>query len=403
MTIESIQQKRERRNEYARQARNMVDTIKGDDWKQEHVSQYDELLAKIEGIDADICRHQKVMDLDAERTINAMGGNAHEQEGERSLFNKWMRGGDNAISAEEWAAIRNTMSTTTGSEGGFTVQTDVAADVLEALKSFGGMREIATVIQTAKGNPLSFPTSDYTSEEGEIVAQNQPATDLDPSFGTLPLNVFKYSSKVVTVPIELLQDSEVDIEALIRRVIVSRLGRITNKHFTIGNGSTQPNGIVTAAAVGASVATAAIDYEDLLDLQHSVDPAYRAMPGAAWMFNDATLKVVRKLVDDQQRPLFLPSYDSGIRGGVPAELMGYRFTINQDVPDLAGDNAGKALLFGDLSKYHIRDVMAMEMFRFTDSAFTKKGQVGFLAWMRSGGNYLDIGGGVKALEVGATT
>ena len=36
--------------------------------------------------------------------------------------------------------------------------------------------------------------------------------------------------------------------------------------------------------------------------------------------------------------------------------------------------------------------MAVEMFRFTDSAFTKKGQVGFLAWMRSGGNLIDVSG-----------
>jgi predicted phage gp36 major capsid-like protein len=35
------------------------------------------------------------------------------------------------------------------------------------------------------------------------------------------------------------------------------------------------------------------------------------------------------------------------------------------------------------------------MFRFTDSAYTKLGQVGFLAWMRSGGNFIDVGGAVK--------
>jgi len=40
-------------------------------------------------------------------------------------------------------------------------------------------------------------------------------------------------------------------------------------------------------------------------------------------------------------------------------------------------------------------VMAVEMFRFTDSAFTKKGQVGFLAWLRSGGNLIDVGGAVR--------
>jgi HK97 family phage major capsid protein len=52
----------------------------------------------------------------------------------------------------------------------------------------------------------------------------------------------------------------------------------------------------------------------------------------------------------------------------------------------------KSILFGRLKNYRIRDVMAATMFRFTDSAYTKLGQVGFLAWMRAGGNLLDVSG-----------
>src|SRR3546814_6446427 len=57
-----------------------------------------------------------------------------------NLFAKWLRGGDNALSSEDWekyrASIQNTMSTTTGSEGGYTVATDVADRVLDALKAY---------------------------------------------------------------------------------------------------------------------------------------------------------------------------------------------------------------------------------------------------------------------------
>jgi hypothetical protein len=61
--------------------------------------------------------------------------------------------------------------------------------------------------------------------------------------------------------------------------------------------------------------------------------------------------------------------------------------INQQMADMAAN--ARSILFGNMSAYHVRDVMAVQMFRFTDSAFTKKGQVGFLAWMRSGGNLID--------------
>jgi len=40
-------------------------------------------------------------------------------------------------------------------------------------------------------------------------------------------------------------------------------------------------------------------------------------------------------------------------------------------------------------------VMNAELFRFTDSAYAKLGQVAYLAWMRSGGNLLDVGGSIK--------
>ena len=62
----------------------------------------------------------------------------------------------------------------------------------------------------------------------------------------------------------------------------------------------------------------------------------------------------------------------------------------------------KSLLFGDFSHYVIRDVMAVQLFRMTDSKYTEKGQVGFLAFMRSGGAMVDVGGAVKAYQNSAT-
>src|SRR3546814_4842165 len=62
-----------------------------------------------------------------------------------NLFAKWLRGGDNALSSEDWekyrASIQNPMSTTTGSAGGYTVSTDLAHRVLDAIKAYGGTRK----------------------------------------------------------------------------------------------------------------------------------------------------------------------------------------------------------------------------------------------------------------------
>jgi HK97 family phage major capsid protein len=188
----------------------------------------------------------------------------------------------------------------------------------------------------------------------------------------------------------------------VRARLVTRLARITNTHFTVGTGSSQPTGIITAATLGATACNRphlSTTYDALIDLVHSVDPAYRAGK-AEFMMNDSSVKVLRKIKDGQSRPIFVPGYEVGVPGGAPDTLLGYKISVNQDVAVMAAN--AKSIAFGDFSFYKIRDVMAVEMFRFTDSAYTKNGQVGFLAWMRSGGNFIDVGGAVKLFVNSAT-
>ncbi|WP_417251068.1 phage major capsid protein [Castellaniella sp.] len=399
----NLQAERERRTALAKETRNLLDQNPGATWTDDHQKQYDERVAEIGRIDEAIARHQKLMDLTAEEHMrDAVRDTAPTGTKDQAvaLFDKWCRGGDNALTPDEWRAVRNTMSTTTDAEGGYTVPTTVATTILDALKAYGGMRTVADVIRTTTGEAMNFPTSDGTSEEGELVGENTSATDADISFGVKSLPVYKYSSKVVTVPWELLQDSSADIEGFVRGRLQVRLGRITNKHFTVGTGSSQPNGLITAASVGvtgAVSATAKITYEDLVDLEHSVDPAYRA--AASWMMHDDMLKLLRKVKDTDGRPIFAPGYEQGNPGGAPDRLLNRNITVNQAIASPAA--SAVSLAFGDFSYYKIRDVLAVTLFRFTDSAYTKKGQVGFLAWMRSGGNLVDVGGAVKTFKHGA--
>ena len=216
------------------------------------------------------------------------------------------------------------------------------------------------------------------------------------------LTTYKFSSKIVAVPFELLQDSAVDMEAFVRTRLATRLGRVQNTYFTTGTGSSQPNGVVTAASsgkVGTTGQTTTVIFDDLVDLVHSVDPAYRALGNCRFMMNDASLKIIRKLKDSQNRPIFIPGYD-GLGGAMPDTLFGYPIQINQDVATMAAN--AKSILFGDFKFYKIRDEMGVTLFRFDDSAYIKLGQIGFLAWVRAGGNLADVGGCIKYYANSAT-
>lgn len=404
---QTMQELRERHAALAQSTRKYVEE-NNESWTAEHQEKYDASLNELEDIKAQLDRitalHEKIADEAlADRAIEASERVAADTKSVHAkLFNKWLRNGDKALSAQDWQTIRNTMSTTTDTQGGHTVPTEVASSVIDVLKAFGGMRQASTVITTDSGASINYPTSDGTSEVGEIIAENTTATAADPSFAVVTLSTYKFGSKIIAVPFELLQDSAVDIEGFIARRIAERLGRIQNQMFTTGTGTSQPRGVVTAAALGKTGTTGqttTVIADDLIDLVHSVDPAYRENGRVAFMMNDQSLKVVRKLKDSQNRPLFLPGYD-GLAGPMANTLLGYPIVINQDVATMAAN--AKSILFGDFSRYTIRDVMGMTLFRFEDSAYIKLGQIGFLAWMRSGGNLTDGGSPIKYYANSAT-
>lgn len=401
--MQSIQALRERHASLAKETRELVEKHNGE-WKSDHQAKYDASLAQLDDVKGQIDRMEKALALSKDEAIEAHIGESKEKNiraAGRDLFAKWLKEGDRGLSAQDWADVRATMSTTTTTEGGYTVPTDVASQINEVLKAFGGVRSVANVISSSQGNDVNFPTSDGTSEVGELIAQNTTATGADPSFGVVTLSTYKFSSKIVAVPYELLQDSNADIVAFIAKRLGERLGRATNAYFTTGTGSAQPKGVVTAAAsgkVGTTGQTATVIFDDLVDLVHSLDPAYRA-GSCKFMMNDASLKVIRKLKDSQNRPVFMPGYE-GLGGSMGDSLLGYEVVINQDVATMAAN--AKSILFGDFSRYTIRDVMGMTLFRFDDSAYAKLGQVGFLAWMRTGGTLTDGGNPLKYYANSAT-
>lgn len=426
--MKGIQALRERRDALAHTLQNLVDKDKTPEWKAEHQEKYDASMAEIGGIDAQIKRHN-----DAMNAIAAGAGDGRITDDARNHFTttpgkhgaetgalrSYLQGGLMALQPEQLNAMRArqsrgdianamsmpqaAMSTTTPAEGGYTVATEYFRQLTEAMKAFGGIRAVATTIQTGTGAQMQFPTADATAEEGEQVGENTAATGLDTTFGNTSLDVYKYSSKKIAVPFELIQDSMFDIEGYINALLTVRIGRITAKRFTTGTGSSQPRGIVTAASsgkVGTTGQTTTVIYDDLVDLEHSVDPAYRNSPRVGYMMNDASLKVIRKIKDSDGRPIFVPGYEQGNPGGAPDRLLGRPIYISQEMAVMAAN--AKSILFGDFSKYLIREVMDLTLFRMADSAFLLNGQIGFVAFNRQGGNLIDVGGAVKHYANSAT-
>jgi HK97 family phage major capsid protein len=272
------------------------------------------------------------------------------------------------------------------------------SQLVTSMKGFAGVREAgATVLPTVNGNPLSIPMADDTANVGQIVAEG--ATDntaVDATVTTKTLNAYKFDSKWIKISTEMLRDSEFPIEKFILDIAAERIGRYFNAETTNGDGTGEPEGFLVGGTSGAtSASNNAIDYEDLLDLVHSVDPAYRASGRCVFMFSDLTLAAIRKLKDGDNRYVFSPG-----EAGVPGSILGYRYIVNNNMPELSAGVSSKVVAFGDFSKYFVRDVTTPDIV-VARELFAGDGLVGYRVLSRHDGKLTDAKA-VKYLKLAAS-
>jgi HK97 family phage major capsid protein len=295
----------------------------------------------------------------------------------------------------------------TNTLGGYFVPKGFVYEVEEAMKWYGSMLEVAEIMDTATGQPLPYPTANDTAVTGELVGEGQQVSDADVNIGQVLFGAYKFSTKMTKVSLELLQDSAFDVKSFLVKLFAIRLGRILNTKFTVGAGSTEPLGIVTAVVANNGAANATPAYgvgliaqgssantsgaetggtsygsKDVINLEHTVDPAYRL--GAKYMMHDQVLRFGKGLLDKYGRPL----WKSGLAAGDPNTFNGYPYAINNDMAQIALN--AKTMLFGRLDKYIVRRVKELGVLTLNER-FADYGQVAYIGFARYDGNLLDAG------------
>lgn len=299
----------------------------------------------------------------------------------------------NAVRGGRTDEILNSLGSNVGTTGGYLFGTTFVNRLEIAMISASGLLEAADVIRTETGEEMRWPTADDTSNKGRQIGEAVAVTDLDPTFGNTLWYAHKFTSDMIKVPHELLQDNAVGLENVIPQMLGERLGRIINEKGTTGNGASTMFGIVTKSTTGKTAAgAAAIVFDEIIDLEHSVGRAIRAnRAGCSYMFNDTSLKLIRKLKDGENRYL----WQVGTNTGEPDTLNKYRYVINDDMADPA--SGAKSILFGRLSSYKLRMVGEVR-FRRLAERYAESDQEAFVAFVRADGNLLDAGDHpVKAL------
>jgi HK97 family phage major capsid protein len=273
------------------------------------------------------------------------------------------------------AAEMRALATNTAGAG---IPTDMERRIVEKLYQANVLRSIAPVSSidskrtiTVEGN---LPTT-------ALVAEANAITPSDPTFGTA-ISVVPYKYVCAT------QMSQEFIEDAIGQGgigsgldwVASRIGLSMalkmEEAYTVGTGSSQPEGVAGSAMNTALVALSqvtdlganaitTVTADQVIDTVHLVKPQYRNSPRFRWLFSDTFLRVARKLknsvtVEGATEYIWTQAQSNAgtMVGGAPGLLYGVPYSIGQYVPTATTNNNIFAVI-GDFNYFEIFDRTGM--------------------------------------------
>lgn len=223
----------------------------------------------------------------------------------------------------------------------------------------GPILDTSEVITRTSGESLRIPTYTAYSTATQYAAGSAIA-ESNPTFDSILLTPKKVGF-VVQIANELLADAGFDIESVIAEQAGNAIGFKVNDLGTVGTGTSETTGIVTAAGSGITAGTTTFTADDLIGLQYTVDGAARRLPGVGYMVNTTTLGAIRKLKDDEG------SYLYQVNVGAPDTFAGHNIFENPAMASF-GTSGNKFAIFGHLPSYKIVTT-GLEVATSTDAYF----------------------------------
>ena len=276
--------------------------------------------------------------------------------------------------------VQDALKIGTDSEGGYLVPDEFEHTLISALEEENIIRKFAHVFTTSSGAhkiPIvsTRGSASWVDEEGTIQSD-------DDAFGQQLIGAHKVAT-LMKVSEELLADSAFDLESYIKKEFARRIGNAEEEAFLTGDGKNKPTGILdttSGAQLGVTAAAeAAITADEIIDLFYSLRSPYRKK--AIWVLNDSTIKLIRKLKDQNGQYLWQPA----LRDGEFDTILGKRIYTSPFAPVAAA--GARTIAFGDFSYYWIGDRQGISFKRLNEK-YAETGQVGFLATKRVDGKLI---------------
>lgn len=388
--------------------------IQNENATNEDVERFDAMMAEVDALKAKIDRVEKadaavaemseIIGNGAERMGVSFNQHADEvEEYKAGIVAKLRHASGLPLSAKERDILasmydfRSAASTGTNSAGGYTVPTTIYNEIVSVIALESGIAQIAKTVRTADGHPINIVLNDDTANNASIVGENASVgSGTDTVLSTVTLGSYKYTSGALLFSREILADSMFDFKTFVTDAVGHRFARKLDNDYTLGNGTTAPQGVVTAASsgtVGATGETASLVATDLIKLEHSVTVPYRQ--GAKFLMGDSMFRVIKSLQDTVGRFLWQP----GLAQGAPDLISGYPVVLSASMANPAAN--AKTILFGQFENFWIRMVMDLQI-KTLNELYAANDQIGIMGFLRTDSKLVSATAPIKYFQQSAT-
>lgn len=380
----TILELREKRNKAWEGAKAFVESKRDKDGllSAEDAGVYAVMEQKVKDLGLEIERMQAMDDMENEMKKAVNTPITHKPTAQKDEVKKNGRASDeykNALMSalrSNFRNVSNVLQEGVDADGGYLVPEEYDSRLINSLEEENIFRKLATRISTSGERKINIAA---TKPAAAWIDEGEALTFGDATFAQINLDAHKLHV-AVKVTEELLYDNAFQLENHILDMFTKALSNAEEDAFLNGNGVGKPLGIFAATGggeIGVTTASAtAITADEVINLIYSLKRPYRK--NAAFIINDQTLAVLRKLKDGNGAYMWQPS----LLSGEPDRLMGYPVYTSAYVPTIASGES--VIAFGDYSYYNIGD-RGTRSFAELKELFAGNGMVGFVAKERVDG------------------
>lgn len=255
---------------------------------------------------------------------------------------------------------KKAMATDSAEDGGVFSLPNFEMNVIKGIRENSPVRQVARIKTIGSGDSWHGMVRKSTISSQQAGERENVSDTGTPKYKAVRIQTFERSASPALTR-QQIEDSFNDIVAEVREDAVEEFQVQEGNQFISGNGSDEPEGILTNSDVKStdSGSNSSFDFDDLIDLQTSLKQGYTGV----FMFSRQTRGYIRKLKDSDNQYLWSPN----LAANAPNTLLGDPYVLATDLADPSSGNYSAndvPALYGDFQRgYYIVDRLGLDVLR----------------------------------------